>query len=80
MEVHVSTNRLVILANALLNFMASTAKPTLTTASMTDPNATTAFALILPATAPIPLTLNVSVTLVGNKMAMAFAHGISTNV
>ena len=80
MEVHVSINRLVILANARLNIMASTAKQTLTTASMTDQNAITAFALILPATAPIPLTLNVSVTLGGNKMAMAFAHGISTNV
>ena len=80
MEVLVSTNRLVILANALLNIMASTAKPTLTTASMTDQNAITVFASILPVTVPIPPTSNVFATLDGNKMAMAFAHVISTNV
>ena len=80
MEVLVSTNRRVTLANALLNIMASTAKPTMTTASMTDQNAITVFALILPVIAPTLPTSNASVTLDGNKMAMAFAHVISTSV
>lgn len=80
MEVHVSTNRLVIHANALLNITVNSVKQTMTIALMIDPNAITVFALILLVTVPILQTLNVSATWGGKKMAMESAHVISTNV